>query len=97
MDGETILGMLFGMALVGLVPGFIAKNKGQNFFLFWLLGACFFWPGFIAVLCVKNKKKEQKRKDSEVAGYEKLFHEGKITEDVYLEKRREILGDSQTS
>ena len=95
MDGASFLGVLIGMALVGLIPGFIAKYKGQSFFLFWFLGACFFWPGFIAVLCVKNKKKELKRNEVEVAGYEKLFHEGKITEDVYLEKRREILGDNQ--
>ena len=97
MDGASVLGVLIGMSLVGLIPGFIAKNKGQSFFLFWLLGAFFFWPGFIAVLCVKNKKKELKRKETEVAGYEKLFHEGKITQDVYLEKRREILGSNQAN
>lgn len=33
----------------------------------------------------------RKYKKTEVAGYEKLYQEGRITEDVYLDKRRELL------
>ncbi|MCL2691789.1 MAG: hypothetical protein FWE56_06030 [Candidatus Bathyarchaeota archaeon] len=52
-------------------------------------------PTFIAVLCVKNKKKELKRKEAEVSGYEKLFNEGKITEEVYLETARNSQNDQE--
>ena len=40
---------------LGLIPAFIAKNKGYNFFLFWLFGyGCL--PAAIIVSCViKNK------------------------------------------
>jgi len=92
MGGPEILGLLIGMALVGLIPGFIAKSKGRSFWGFWALGACFFWPGFIAVLIVKNKKKERIRNEAEFAGYEKLYNEGKITESELNAKRRELLG-----
>ena len=92
MDGETILGVIIGMALFGLIPGFIAKSKERNFWGFWLLGCCFFWPGFIAALIVKNKKKERLRNEAELAGYEKLFQEGKITKDELSDKRFKLLG-----
>ena len=69
MDAAGILGLLIGMALVGLIPGFIAKSKERSFWAFWLLGACFFWPGFIAVLIVKNKKKERIRNETGVDGH----------------------------
>ena len=92
MDFANVLGMLIGMALVGLIPGFIAKAKERSFWGFWLLGCCFFWPGFIAVLIVKNKKKERIRNEAELTGYEKLLQEGKITEVEFKEKRKELLG-----
>jgi len=92
MDAASVFGLIIGMALVGLVPGFIAKSKERSFWGFWLLGACFFWPGFIAVLIVKNKKKERMRNEAEVAGYERLFREGRITEYEFMSKRKQLLG-----
>jgi hypothetical protein len=37
MDAAVILGMLIGMALMGLIPGFIAKSKERSFlgFFYW--------------------------------------------------------------
>ena len=41
---------------LGLIPAFIAKNKGYNFFLFWLFGyGCL--PAAIIVSCVLKSKK----------------------------------------
>ncbi|MDR2559381.1 MAG: hypothetical protein LBC86_07565 [Oscillospiraceae bacterium] len=53
---------------------------------------CFLWPGLIAALVVKNKKKERIRNEQEFNGYEKLFHEGKITEEELRNKSYELLG-----
>lgn len=40
---------------LGLIPAFIAKKKGLNFFLFWLFGfACL--PAAIIVACVLKPK-----------------------------------------
>ena len=70
MDSAQILGMLIGMALVGLIPGFIAKAKGRSFLGFFLLGMCFFWPGLIAALVVKDKKKELMRYEADTRAKE---------------------------
>ncbi|MCL2020143.1 MAG: hypothetical protein FWG70_10370 [Oscillospiraceae bacterium] len=91
MEFAQILGFLIGMALVGLIPGFIAKAKGRSFWGFFFLGMCGFMPGLIAVLCVKNLKKESLRNQAEFDGYKKLFEDGKITEEELRAKRKELL------
>ena len=41
--------------LIGLIPAFIAKSKGYNFWIWWLGGALFFIVVIIAVLILKPK------------------------------------------
>ena len=46
---------LVACVALGLIPAFIAKKKGLNFFLFWLFGfACL--PAAIIVACVLKPK-----------------------------------------
>jgi len=92
MNAATAIGLLICFSLLALIPGFIARSKERSFLAYWLLGLCFFWPGLIAVLAVENKKKARIRNEAEVAGYAKLWKDGKISEDEYKQKRKELLG-----
>jgi len=39
--GQTLLVIFIGLVLLGLLPAFIAKSKGRNFFTWWLFGITF--------------------------------------------------------
>lgn len=53
---EELLGMLFFAAILGLIPGFIAKSKGYSFGAWWLYGFLIFIVAIIHVLFIPNKK-----------------------------------------
>ena len=94
MDIGYVLGTIIGIALLGLIPGFIAKSRGRSFWGFWLLGVFFLLPSIIVALAVENKKEARMRNEKEYAGYEKLYKEGKITKNALSEKKKEIFGEA---
>ncbi|MBA7493635.1 hypothetical protein ES702_04205 [subsurface metagenome] len=53
MAMEDLLLTLILAILIGLIPGFIAKNKGLNFFVWWLFGACLFIVALPCSLIIK--------------------------------------------
>ena len=53
---EELLIMLFFAAILGLIPGFIAKSKGYSFGAWWLYGFLIFIAAIIHVLFIPNKK-----------------------------------------
>jgi hypothetical protein len=42
MNFGSILGMLIGYGLFGLIPAFIARHKGKKFIIWWIYGTLFF-------------------------------------------------------
>lgn len=44
--------------LMGLIPAFLAKKKGRNFYLWWLYGWLFFVIATIHALLMKDKSEE---------------------------------------
>jgi hypothetical protein len=60
---ETELMEVFILAVfIGLIPAFIARNKGKNFVLWWFYGAMMFIVALPHALLIKpdNQKVEQK-------------------------------------
>lgn len=45
-DGDTVLEMMMGIFLfaviIGLLPAYIARNKGRSFVMWWIYGALLF-------------------------------------------------------
>jgi hypothetical protein len=64
-DGKSLFQMFFWFILIGvasasilgLLPAFIAKNKGRNFTLWWLYGSVLFFIAFIHSLLIKADSK----------------------------------------
>jgi len=54
--------LLFISILIGLIPAVIARNKGYNFFLWWLFGAALFIIALIWSIVMKPKLKKDEKK-----------------------------------
>jgi hypothetical protein len=72
MDNDFI--RIFELAIIiGLIPAFIAKNKGKNFFLWWFYGTMFFIVALLHSLWIKPEnqtvKREQKAADTKKCFY----------------------------
>jgi len=87
---EELLGMLFFAAILGLIPGFIAKNKGYSFAVWWLYGFLIFIVAIIHVLFIPNKKNIEQKIINDLERYKKLFEEGIITEEEFESKKEEL-------
>lgn len=87
---EELLGMLFFAAILGLIPGFIAKSKGYSFGAWWLYGFLIFIVAIIHVLVIPNKKNIEQKVINELERYKKLFEEGIITEEEFDSKKEEL-------
>ncbi len=87
---EELLSMLFFAAILGLIPGFIAKSKGYSFGAWWLYGFLIFIVAIIHVLFIPNKKNIEQRIINELERYKKLFEEGIITEEEFESKKEEL-------
>jgi hypothetical protein len=53
-DASGLLGVLFFLATLGLLPAFIAHHKGRSFRAFWLLGTLAFPVAMIIALVVRR-------------------------------------------
>lgn len=87
---EELLSMLFFAAILGLIPGFIAKSKGYSFGAWWLYGFLIFIVAIIHVLVIPNKKNIEQKVINELEKYKKLFEEGIITEEEFDSKKEEL-------
>ena len=87
---EELLGMLFFAAILGLIPGFIAKSKGYSFGAWWLYGFLIFIVAIIHVLFIPNKKNIEQKVINDLERYKKLFEEGIITEEEFDSKKEEL-------
>ena len=87
---EELLSMLFFAAILGLIPGFIAKSKGYSFGAWWLYGFLIFIVAIIHVLVIPNKKNIEQKVINELERYKKLFEEGIITEEEFDSKKEEL-------
>ena len=87
---EELLSMLFFAAILGLIPGFIAKSKGYSFGAWWLYGFLIFIIAIIHVLVIPNKKNIEQKVINELERYKKLFEEGIITEEEFDSKKEEL-------
>jgi hypothetical protein len=67
MEQELIEVLQLG-AIFGLIPAFIAKNKGKNFFLWWFYGFMIFIVALPHSLLIKphNQKVEREQKSEEM-------------------------------
>ena len=82
--------MLFFAAILGLIPGFIAKSKGYSFSAWWLYGFLIFIVAIIHVLFIPNKKNIEQKIINDLERYKKLFEEGIITEEEFEAKKEEL-------
>lgn len=102
-----ILFLIIVWALLGLIPAYIAKNKGYNFGLWWFYGFMIWIVAFIHSLCLKDKNAPaantysyappvQQTKDSasvaqELKMFKELLDSGAITEEEYRIKKEQLL------
>ena len=65
---------ILGIAvIIGLIPAFIARNKGKSFVLWWFYGAMLFIVALPHALLIKpNKQKGEQEQKSE--GMKKCFY-----------------------
>lgn len=47
--------ILFVMLLIGWIPAVIAKNKGRNFFAWWIYGGLLFIIALVHALVIKAR------------------------------------------
>ena len=87
---EELLIMLFFAAILGLIPGFIAKSKGSSFGAWWLYGFLIFIAAIIHVLFIPNKKNIEQKVINELERYKKLLEEGIISEEDFEAKKEEL-------
>lgn len=87
---EELLIMLFFAAILGLIPGFIAKSKGYSFGAWWLYGFLIFIAAIIHVLFIPNKKNIEQKVINELERYKKLLEEGIISEEDFEAKKEEL-------
>ncbi|MDD7410595.1 MAG: SHOCT domain-containing protein [Fusobacterium gastrosuis] len=91
MDEFTeIITMIALASILGLIPAYIAKRKGYNFFVWWVYGFLILIVAFIHVCFLTNKKKVEENAFNELKRYKKLLEEGIISENEYEIKKNEI-------
>lgn len=67
MEQELIEALQFA-AIIGLIPAWIARNKGKSFFLWWFYGAMIFIVALPHALLMKPRarKAEEKQRAEEM-------------------------------
>ncbi|MBB6249531.1 zinc ribbon domain-containing protein [Nitrospirillum iridis] len=68
-----MLTILMLSALLGILPAFIAHNKGRSFFLWWIYGAAIFIVALIHALLISPDKAEVEKRQVE-SGLKKCPH-----------------------
>jgi len=52
----TLIKVAFMMLLIGWIPALIAKDKGRNFFGWWLYGGALFIIALVHAILIKPRK-----------------------------------------
>lgn len=60
--------------LIGLIPAFIARKKGKNFFLWWFYGAMFFIIALPHSLWIKHGNPKAGQEKQLAEGMKKCFY-----------------------
>ena len=78
MEKELIQALQLAV-LIGLIPAFIARNKGKNFLLWWFYGAMFFIVALLHSILIKpyNQKLGQEQMSE---GMKKCFYCAELIE-----------------
>lgn len=74
--------------VLGLTPAFIAGNKGERFFPWWVYGTFLFPVAMLHALCIKEKRGKTCDKKSVLTAeilikYEELWKRGILTEEEF--------------
>jgi uncharacterized paraquat-inducible protein A len=73
MDGELIEAMKLAI-IIGIIPAFIARNKGKNFFLWWLYGFMLFIVALPHALLMKPLSQKEKEHTQKSEGMKNCFY-----------------------
>lgn len=97
-----IVCLIFAAGL-GLIPAFIAKEKGYSFGLWWLYGWMLFIVAIIHVLLIPNKNAPAQPVPApprsppvgaadEIGKFKELLDCGVITQEEFDQKKKQLLG-----
>jgi hypothetical protein len=100
IGGYLIFVLLFAAGL-GLIPAFIAREKGYSFGLWWLYGWMLFIVAIIHVTLIPDKnapsappprpKTPPIGAADEIRRYKELLDEGVITQEEFEQKKTQLL------
>ena len=99
--GGYLIFVLLVAAGLGLIPAFIAKEKGYSFGLWWLYGWMLFIVAIIHVILIPDKnapsappprpKTPSIGAADEIRRYKELLDEGVITQEEFEQKKTQLL------
>lgn len=101
-----ILSALTISSLIGIIPGYVAHNKGYSFIGYWLFGWILFIPALIVTLVLPDLLAQQTYNTvsmapfqtvsnfsaaDEIIKYKKLLDDGIISEEEFQTKKKQLL------
>lgn len=99
MAWEIEIVILLVCCVLGLTPAFIAGNKGERFFPWWVYGIFLFPVAMLHALCIKEKRGKTCDKKSVLTAeilikYEELWERGILTEEEFQQIKKQILEEN---
>ena len=99
MAWEIEIVILLVCCVLGLTPAFIAGNKGERFFPWWVYGTFLFPVAMLHALYIKEKRGETCDKKSVLTAeilikYEELWERGILTEEEFQQIKKQILEEN---
>lgn len=98
MAWEIEIVSLLVCCVLGLTPAFIAENKGERFFPWWVYGTFLFPVAMLHALCIKKRGKTCDKKSVLTAKilikYEELWERGILTEEEFQQIKKQILEEN---
>lgn len=77
---------------IPIIPSNIAGKKGYSSIGFYFFGLVFFLPALIVSLCLQDKAKSVEKENLElIIKYNKMYKEGIISKEEYIEHKRELM------
>ena len=99
MSWEIEIVILLVCCVLGLTPAFIAGNKGERFFPWWVYGTFLFPVAMLHAICIKEKRGKTCDKKSVLTAeilikYEELWERGILTEEEFQQIKKQILEEN---
>lgn len=99
MAWEIEIVSLLVCCVLGLTPAFIAGNKGERFFPWWVYGTFLFPVAMLHALYIKEKRGKTCDKKSILTAeilikYEELWERGILTEEEFQQIKKQILEEN---